>query len=121
MAALLASAWRTVPLRLEISAEQLDEVTPLLLESGVAALVWRRLRQSNVQASESASQLEQAYRLHTLRAAVHERAIRRILTRLRDAARMEALVLECRRASLLDHRGRPIVASECSPLQSTLR
>jgi hypothetical protein len=92
MAEMLESAWRAVPLRLEISAEQLDEVTPLLLESGVAALVWRRLRQSNVQASESAFQLEQAYRLHTLRAAVHERAIQRILVRLRAAGIEPVLV-----------------------------
>src|ERR1051325_1470526 len=38
-----------------------------------------------------------------------------------SSARMEALILECRRAPLLDRRGRPIVASQCTPLQSALR
>jgi hypothetical protein len=83
MAMLLASAWRAAPLPLEISAEQLDTVTPLLLESGVAALAWRRLCHSRVQPSATTLQLEQAYRLHTLRASIHERAIQRVLSRLR--------------------------------------
>ena len=93
MAEVLAGAWRSAPLPLEISAEQLDELTPLLLESGVAALAWRRLRHAGVQASETTSQLEQAYRLHTLQAAVHERGIQRVLTRLR-AAGIEAVVVK---------------------------
>lgn len=92
MAEMLASAWRQAPLRLEISAEQLDALTPLLLESGVAALVWRRLCQSDVQASETTLQLEQAYRLHTLQAAIHERAIQRILRSLRAAGIEPVLV-----------------------------
>jgi len=92
MAEVLASAWRAAPLRLEISTEQLDALTPLLLESGVAALAWRRLRHSNVQASVTTLQLEQAYRLHALQAAIHERSIQRILTRLRAAGIEPVLV-----------------------------
>jgi hypothetical protein len=93
MAEVLAGAWRAaLPLRLEISARQLDDLTPLLLESGVAALAWRRLQHSDARASEATAQLEQAYRLHTLQAAVHERAIRRVLTRLRAAGIEPVLV-----------------------------
>lgn len=92
MAEMLAGAWRQAPLRLEISVEQLDALTPLLLESGVAALVWRRLCQSDVQASANTLQIEQAYRLHTLQAAIHERAIQRILRSLRAAGIEPVLV-----------------------------
>lgn len=89
MLKVIAGAWRTATtasLPLEISAAELETITPLLLESGVAALSWRRLRDSPVQASSSAAlQLEQAYRLHTLRAVVHERHIQRVLKILRAA------------------------------------
>lgn len=91
MLKVLAGAWRTAtaaaaPLPLELSAAELEAVAPLLLESGVAALAWGRLRDSHVQAhSTAAFQLEQAYRLHTLRAAVHERDIQRVFKILRAA------------------------------------
>jgi hypothetical protein len=93
MAEVLRSAWRCAPLPLEISTGQLDALTPLLLESGAAALAWRRLRSSHAQMDESASQLEQAYRLHTLRAAVHERDLQRVLTLL-EAAGIEAILVK---------------------------
>jgi len=98
MLKVLAGAWRTattatVPPPLEISAAELETITPLLLESGVAALSWRRLRDSSVQASSAAAlQLEQAYRLHTLRAAMHERDIQRALKILRAAGTEPILV-----------------------------
>ena len=86
MLKVLAGAWRTAPLPLEISDAELEQTVPLLLESGVAALAWRRLRDSPVRAASTAAlQLEQAYRLHTLRAAVHERDIQRVLKILRAA------------------------------------
>jgi hypothetical protein len=89
MLKVLAGAWRTAaaaPLPLEISAAELEAAIPLLLESGVAALCWRRLQDSPVQVSAAAAlQLEQAYRLHTLRAAIHERDIQRVLKILRAA------------------------------------
>jgi hypothetical protein len=93
MAAVLASAWRSAVLPLEISAKELDAVTPLLLESGVAALAWRRLCRSDVRASSAnALQLEQAYRLHTLQAARHERDIEQVLKLLRGAGIEPVLV-----------------------------
>jgi hypothetical protein len=90
MLKVLAGAWRTAAAApLEISAAELETAAPLLLESGVAALCWRRLRDSPAQAASTAGavalQLEQAYRLHTLRAAIHERDIQRVLKILRAA------------------------------------
>lgn len=84
---MLSSAWRSAPLQLEISAAELERAVPLLLESGVAALAWRRLAHTHAQAASVADalQLEQAYRLHTLRAAIHERDIQRLLMLLRAA------------------------------------
>jgi len=107
MLRVLSTAWRAAPLELEISAEELEQVVPLLLESGVAALAWRRLRHSHAQAAsaESAHQLEQAYRLHTLRAAVHERDIQRTLTILRAAGVEPILVKGWASARLYAEQG----------------
>ncbi|MFN2516244.1 MAG: nucleotidyltransferase family protein [Pyrinomonadaceae bacterium] len=88
----LAGSWRPFPSPLEISVEELDAATPLLLESGVAALVWRRLCLSNLKSSRSAFQLQQASRLHTLQSAVHARNIREVFTLLRSAGIQPILV-----------------------------
>jgi hypothetical protein len=93
VAGALASAWRHSPTELENSGEELAEVTPLLLLSGAGALGWWRVRQSNLRASQAAEQLQEAYRLHTIRAALRERAIKEILETLR-AAKIEPILVK---------------------------
>jgi hypothetical protein len=86
VAALLASSWRQLPNKPSLSATELLNITPLLLESGAGALAWRRLRNSPFAATSDASELQQAYRLHALQAAVHENNIKQVLQLLRSAA-----------------------------------
>lgn len=85
VAAALAGAWRPSPPPLDLSPAALAEVTPLLLGTGGGGLAWWRVRSSDLRTSPPASQLEQAYRLHTLQAAVHERQLMRAITILRSA------------------------------------
>ena len=79
MAAALATSWRQTPNAPEFSVSDLASVTPLLLESGAGALAWRRVRNSHLQATPAAAELQQAYRLHAIQAARHEINIREVL------------------------------------------
>src|SRR3972149_7047855 len=81
----LIGAWRSSPLPLRIAREALDEVTPLLLGSGAGALGWWRVRDSDLRSAAAAFELQQAYRLFTLHAALHEREITQVFTFLRSA------------------------------------
>ena len=94
VAELLAGAWRDAPPAPGLSAAELAAVTPLLLASGGAALAWRRVRVSeSLRATPAAHQLRQAYRLHTLEAALHERNIKQVFALLR-AAGVEPLLVK---------------------------
>jgi len=57
---------------LEISTEELAEIVPRLLGSGAGALGWWRVRLSELKTDPVAFPLQQAYRLHTLQAALRE-------------------------------------------------
>jgi hypothetical protein len=72
LALVLAGAWRPDPEPLEISAQALSKVVPLLNGSGAGALVWHRIRKSDLRDSSPARQLQEAYRLQTLQAAIYE-------------------------------------------------
>ena len=85
VAALLARSWRQQPGEPSLSAAELVNITPLLLQSGAGALAWRRLRNSPFATTPDANELQQAYRLHALQAAVHETNIKKVLTLLRSA------------------------------------
>jgi Uncharacterised nucleotidyltransferase len=93
IAAVLTQAWRQHPKPLEIALDDLTEVAPLLLGSGAGALGWWRIRNSESRTSPAAFQLQQAYRLHTLQAAIHEREIRQVVTLFR-AAGIEPLLIK---------------------------
>lgn len=79
-ATVLCGAWRHAPADLRISAEELAEIAPALLKSGSGALGWWRIRHSDLRSSPAGLQLQQAYRLHTVQAAVHEREIKQAFT-----------------------------------------
>src|SRR5712692_10104807 len=85
IASVLAGSWRQVPSRLEISAAQLEIATPGMLASGAAALAWKRVSKSKLRTASVAKELEQAYRLHTLQSAIHERDIQNVLALLERA------------------------------------
>lgn len=85
LASVLHGSWRLAPQPCELTASELAGVAPLLLETGAGALGWRRVRDSEAGASGAARPLHEAYRFHTLQAAVHEREIVHALTVLRNA------------------------------------
>ena len=87
VAKVLAGVWRDsgAP-SLDISEQELDEVTPLLYGSGAAALGWRRVSETELKNSPSAELLHQAYRLISLQSAIHEEKIERVFRSLREAS-----------------------------------
>jgi len=85
VAGALAGAWRPSPPPLRLSPAALAEVAPLLLGSGGAALGWWRIRSSELRTWPPAFRLQQAYRLHTLQAAIHEREITQAIRLLRSS------------------------------------
>lgn len=85
VARMLARAWRQLPPEPELSVSELEEIAPRLLSSGAAGLAWWRLRHSALRAGKTAQQLHQAYRLHTLQAALHQQEIERVFALLRSA------------------------------------
>jgi Uncharacterised nucleotidyltransferase len=84
LASLLRGIWRHNPPALAISEDELTRVTPLLLRSGGGALGWYRVRRSGLRISVAARTLQQAYRLHALRAAVHEQVLPGLFGALRS-------------------------------------
>lgn len=85
LASVLSTSWRSSPAPLEISTTELDHISPLLLGSGAAALAWVRVRHSVVRTSAAAKELQQAYRLHSLRSGVYKLEIQRAFNTLRSA------------------------------------
>ena len=91
--AILARFWEQPSPPVEISARELVEVTPLLIQTGAGALAWWRVRNSDLISNPAVSQLHEAYRFHTLQAAVRKDRIQKLFNRL-SAARLEALVVK---------------------------
>ena len=79
IATVLNGSWRRSHSPLEVSAEELDQIAPLLLGSGAAALAWWRIRNSPLQQTPAALQFQQAYRLHAVQAAIHESEIQTVM------------------------------------------
>lgn len=67
----LSGAWHADAAPMPLSAAELGRVAPTLLGTGAGALAWWRLRSSALEQTALAGELRQAYRLHTLQAAVH--------------------------------------------------
>lgn len=86
VAKVLAGAWR-VPnsAPLELSEPELDAVTPLLYDSGTAALGWQRIKDGPLRGCASAEVLHQAYRLQSLQSEMHEQKIEKIFRLFREA------------------------------------
>jgi hypothetical protein len=83
VARLLAGAWRGSLSQPINSAQELEEVGTLLVTTGAGGLAWCRVRHSDLRSSSAARQLQQAYRFHSLQAAVHEHNLRKVIPLLR--------------------------------------
>lgn len=93
VAQLLAGSWRATPPAPVNSAEELSAISRLLLRAGVAGLAWRKVRHSTLSASLAARKLQQAYRVHSLQAALHERNLKQVIALL-DSERIEAVLVK---------------------------
>jgi hypothetical protein len=92
VAEVLAGAWRSSNFpRLQISESELDEITPLLYDSGAAALAWNRLSQTSLRTSASAELLHHAYRLQSLQSDIHEQKIEKVFRLCREV-QLEAVL-----------------------------
>lgn len=101
VAHVLSGAWRETPPELDCSAAELDSVTPQLLGSGAGALGWRHISSdAPLRTSPAGVRLQQAYRLQTLYAGLHEIAIEQAIKLLR-AAGVEPLLVKGRAAAEL--------------------
>lgn len=87
IAKLLAGSWSHSPgpatAAENISEAELLAVTPLLYQSGAAALAWWRIRESALNSSPAGRLLHDAYRQLRLAARVHEREIGKVFSLLR--------------------------------------
>ncbi|MEK6334904.1 MAG: nucleotidyltransferase family protein [Acidobacteriota bacterium] len=83
---ILNGSWRVSPdEEIDLCAAELDQVTPLLYNSGAAALAWRRLRHTALRDSSATELLHQAYRYQALFAATHESKLQKTFRLLRQA------------------------------------
>jgi hypothetical protein len=104
----LAGAWRFQPPALELGPEELDSVARQLLQSGAGALGWWRARHATQAASSPTSslkELQQAYRLHSLQALIHEQEIERVFLLLKGAGVEPLLVKGWAAARLYPEEG----------------
>ena len=87
----LESCWRSEPSPIQLTPVELEEISPILLKSGAAALVWWRL--SRAGRSQSYEEFFAAYKQQTLEAAVHEDDVAQVFRAL-NSARLGALVVK---------------------------
>lgn len=86
IAAVLKGAWRELPgSEPPLSVADLEEVTPLIYNSGAAGLAWWRLRHTSLRDAPSAELLHQAFRLQTLFAKTHENKVQKTFRLFRQA------------------------------------
>ncbi len=83
LARLLTGVWRDRFPTVLVTEQELESVVNLLLESGSGALGWWRIRHSPVAASRSAIKLREAYRLHSIKAAIYEQGLASAISLLR--------------------------------------
>ena len=104
LAAVLAGSWRSAPAGLGHTAGW-EEVAPLILNSGAAALVWRLMRDCESRDCQAATEFHQAYRQNILQAAVREPQIEKAFGLLRAAGVEPILVKGWAAARLYPERG----------------
>jgi hypothetical protein len=92
VARVLSGSWRSSGFpQLEITKSELDTITPLLYDSGAAALAWHRLSQTSLRNSGSAELLHHAYRLQSLQSDIQEQKIEKVFRLCREA-QLEAIL-----------------------------
>ncbi|MET0648728.1 MAG: nucleotidyltransferase family protein [Pyrinomonadaceae bacterium] len=100
IAELLSGSWRHEPPAVNLSAEELGRIVPVLKGSGTAALAWWRIRGSRLRDSRPGEELREAYQTQSLQSALQEREVEHVFARLR-AAGVEPVLLKGLGAALL--------------------
>jgi Uncharacterised nucleotidyltransferase len=90
---ILAGAWRDTPPPPELSTNELDEIAPLLVGSGVAGFAWWRIRHSSLAGTRAGQELRDAFRVQVLHEAIHEDRLKRVFTAMR-AAGVEPILIK---------------------------
>ena len=86
ISAVLRTAWRDVPdPATTLSAEEVSTAAANLLGTGCGALAWWRLQKSPLEKASSLTHFHEAFRLHSLQAAVHAKNIELIIERFNRA------------------------------------
>ncbi len=86
VAEILSGAWRGTDMpTLQMTETALDAVTPLLYDSGTAALGWQRVKNTDLRNTSSAEMLHQAYRLQSIQSGIHEQKIEKVFRLFRQA------------------------------------
>jgi hypothetical protein len=80
----LTAGWRDTAAPTNLSQLDLASVSTLILGSGAGALGWAKLRNSELHSCAAAIEFQQAYRHHTIEAAIHERDIKQVFGLLRS-------------------------------------
>ncbi|HEV7743782.1 MAG TPA: nucleotidyltransferase family protein [Pyrinomonadaceae bacterium] len=84
VATFLQGAWRLDPPPLDLSAEVVERIAPLLLPTGAGALGWWRLRNTELESLDVADQLHQAFRLYTLESRLNQSKIAEVFAVFRS-------------------------------------
>ena len=103
VSALLTGAWRPAPPA--PATDDVADLVPLLIRTGVGALAWWRLRASAPSASPALGALRQTYRMQALHARLHEDRITLAFELLRTAGVEPLLVKGWAAARLYPHPG----------------
>jgi hypothetical protein len=85
IADVLRSSWREEPALYSSPGEPDSTAYETLLGTGCGALAWWRLRTSSMATQTSAAPLHEAFRLHTLQAAVHAKNFEHVLQHFNSA------------------------------------
>ncbi len=83
IARILAGAWRDSPTPIDVSPEELDRLTPILVRQGSGGLAWHRLQRTGLEAGPSPSTLQNAFRYHTLQVRLLEEQLRSVVSYLK--------------------------------------
>jgi hypothetical protein len=89
----LRHSWRTAPSPLNLSEDQLSAITPLLIQSGAAGLVWPRARVSTLKESKSALRLRRAFLSQVLQSALREHELSQLFKSMQQAG-VEPIVVK---------------------------
>lgn len=101
----LEGSWRADPPPLDVPPRTLEEIAPLILETGAGGLAWWRVRDTELGESPVGADFQQAFRAQTLQSGLHGRALEEAVGKLCSAGVEPLLAKGWLAASLYAQRG----------------